>query len=319
MSSQGCVGIVERALTSAWGFDVRAVKPWTGGNRLFVYEAETDGGRLFVKAAPCASDGLRDMVNGARVQTWLNANGFPANEVLATTTRDLHAQAEGYVIFAEPWIRPEPVEWTPGRWEEFGRVVGRLHSLPVPRELARCPSRMEPRRCLERVRTNLREFATRVPSEYRSLMASALEVAHGLDDLGSAPRSLIHSDLACGNVMRAHDDRLLLVDFYGAGVGPPVVDLAEVTTYLCRGPSASGPLMEESAIAFYAGYAAHRRLTGDEIRLFPAAHLFHQVYYLDDSLSRGDYDFLRRMSARLGRWNGGVLEKLAEIATGPLG
>jgi Ser/Thr protein kinase RdoA (MazF antagonist) len=114
--------------------------------------------------------------------------------------------------------------------------------------------------------------------------------------------------------MRGADDRLLLVDLYGAGVGPPIVDLAEVTTYLCRGPSASGPLMAEAARAFYTGYATHRRLTSEEIRLLPAAHLFHQVYYLADSLSRGDHDFLRRMSARLNNWNAGVLDTLAEIA-----
>jgi hypothetical protein len=148
MDSRSISGIIERALRSAWGLDVHAVRPWAGGSRPWLYEAETSRGRL-------------------------HANGLPVNDVLATTAGKLYAEAGGHVVFVEPWIRPEPVEWTRERWEEFGGTVGRLHSLPVPAELQGCPSRMEPLRSLESVRTSLRESEVQVPPEYRALMESA--------------------------------------------------------------------------------------------------------------------------------------------------
>lgn len=88
----------------------------------------------------------------------------------------------------------------------------------------------------------------------------------------------------------------------------------QVPFCLCRGPSASGPLREEEGRAFYEGYAEHRRLTADEIGLFDQVHFYHQLYYLANSPGRGDYDFIRRMRARLRNWNGGVLGQIIKIA-----
>ncbi len=56
------------------------------------------------------------------------------------------------------------------------------------------------------------------------------------------------------------------------------------------------------------------RVESDRGPLFVKAHFYHQLYYLANSLGRGDYDFIRRMGARLRNWNGGVLEQLIKIA-----
>ena len=94
------------------------------------------------------------------------------------------------------------------------------------------------------------------------------------------------------------------------------MDLVEVTTKLCGGPSASGPLNEEATYSFYRGYRTHRCLSDLEIASFLDAHLFHQLYFLVDSLRRGDFDYLRRMEARLGNWRKDAFDTLAEAASG---
>ena len=138
--------------------------------------------------------------------------------------------------------------------------------------------------------------------------------AQALGYLDSLPRTIVHSDINWGNIVR-NRGQLILIDLEGAGVAPAVMDLVEVTTNLCAGPSGSGPLDEEAAEAFYRGYRMNRVLAPEEVESLPDAHLFHQVYFLADSLERGDFDFLSRMGARLANWEKGAYEKLIDAAS----
>ena len=310
---QSMDAIARRALLDSWGLALLSLRCVAGEEGRQCFRAATDHGHFFVKVQENLGEYFDDIVHGLRVQQYVREQGLPTNDVVRTTSGELCAVVDDHGIVVEPWVQSEPNEPTSRHWEEFGRIVGQLHSLPVSDELAACPSKMDPRRNLERLRSNLSQFTEHIPREYRASLERFIEFADQLDDLPEAPRSLIHSDLAWSNVVMARNGQLLLVDFEGAGFGPAVVDLVEVTTYLCRGPSASGPLMEDAARAFYRGYREHRALCTVEIELLERAHLFHQLYYLENSLTRGDYDFLRRMSARLDNWQGGVLSQLAEV------
>lgn len=308
--------IVRRALPDSWGLALLSLSCVAGEEGRQCFQAATDHGQLFVKVQEDLGEYFDDIVRGLRVQQYVREQGLPTNDVLPTSSGDLYAVVDDHGIVVEPWVHNDPIEPTSRLWEEFGRIVGQLHALPVCDELAACPSKMDPRRNLQRIRDTLRRFTGRMPQEYRASLERFCEAAGQLDDLPEAPRSLIHSDLAWSNVVMAQNGQLLLVDFEGAGFGPPVVDLVEVTTYLCQGPSASGPLMEDAARAFYCGYREHRTMGAIEIGLLERAHLFHQLYYLENSLTRGDYDFIHRMSARLDNWHGGVLSRLREIVFG---
>ncbi|GEM_PF-2658064 len=307
---------LRKVLHERWGCRIGVIHPVEEEEGKRFYKAESDRGPLFVKAHEDREGVLGDVLQGLEVQVYAGRQGIPTVPPLPTTDGGLYARLQGYGVVVAPWIERREVERDPLQWREFGRIVGRLHALDVPDGFATRLARLEPRRTLEAVRDQFAQRRDRVPGEYRAQLDALWKTAERLDNFPSAPRCLIHTDLAWGNVLRAFDGRLLLVDFEGAGVGPAVVDLVEVTTYLCRGPSASGPLRADAARAFYEGYAEHRRLTSNEVDLFPQAHFYHQLYYLANSLGRGDYDFIRRMKARLRNWNGGVLEQFAEIAMG---
>ncbi|MBT4498860.1 MAG: phosphotransferase [Gemmatimonadetes bacterium] len=139
-----------------------------------------------------------------------------------------------------------------------------------------------------------------------------------LDGFPALPRVLVHSDITWGNVPRSQDGPLVLIDLEGAGIGPAVMDLVEVTTKLCLGPSASGPLQTEATMAFYAGYREHRLLSSEEVMTFSDAHFFHQFFYLVNSLQREDFGFIDRMEARLANWENGILNRLTSAAHGIL-
>jgi Ser/Thr protein kinase RdoA (MazF antagonist) len=304
---------LQKALYERWGCRIGAVGLVEEEEGRQCCRVESDRGPLFVKVYEDREGVLDDVLQGLEAQVYAGGQGIPTVLPLLTTDGGLYARLQGYGVVVAPWVERREVERDPSTWREFGRIVGRLHALDAPDKLKNRPARMEPRRTLEAVRGQVRQRRDQVPGEYQARLDAFSKTAGRLDDFPSAPRCLIHTDLAWGNLLQTADGCLLLVDFEGAGVGPAVVDLVEVTTYLCRGPSASGPLQADAARAFYEGYAEHRRLTADEIDLFPQAHFYHQFYYLANSLGRGDYDFIRRMQARLDNWNGGVLDQLAEI------
>ena len=306
---------LRKVLRERWGCRIGLVHPVEEGEGRRCYRVESDRGPLFVKAYEDRETVLDDVLQGLEVQVYADGRGIPTNPPLPTAAGGLCARLQGYGVVVAPWIERREVERNPSQWRAFGRIVGRLHALDVPDRLQHRPARMEPRRALEGVRDRVRQHGVRAPEEYQLQLDAFWKIAEPLDDFASAPRCLIHTDLAWGNLLWTADGHPLLTDFEGAGAGPAVVDLAEVTTYLCRGPSASGPLQTDAARAFYEGYAEHRRLTSDEIGLFPQAHVYHQLSYLANALSRGDYDFIRRMQARLYNWNGGVLDRLVRIAT----
>lgn len=199
----------------------------------------------------------------------------------------------------------------------LGQLVASLHALPIPEQLKACWSRLEPRRTLDRVRDDVFQLRSDVPSPYRALLEEFCERAARLDDFRSVPRGIIHSDLAWSNLVEIGEESVGLIDFEGAGVGPPVVDLVEVTTYLVAGPSGSGPLLLEHARAFYEGYRSRRQLTAEELAAFTPEHLYHQLYHLANALERDDYDFIDRMKTRLASWEAGVLDQIITIASGP--
>jgi len=89
----------------------------------------------------------------------------------------------------------------------------------------------------------------------------------------------------------------------------------EVTTKLCTGYSASGPIDTEATYSYYRGYKKYRTLSVAEIDSFPDAHFFQELYYLADSLERGDFDYIGRMEDRLSNWRNGAFETLADAAS----
>jgi thiamine kinase-like enzyme len=65
-----------------------------------------------------------------------------------------------------------------------------------------------------------------VPAGYTELLAVAAQIAAVL---ALARRCPCHNDLLAGNIIRAHDDRIMIVDWEYAGMGDPRFDLGNVS------------------------------------------------------------------------------------------
>jgi len=278
------------------------------------FRAETNFGTLFVKVQEVPEGVDDDILSGLKIQSFASENGIRTSEILKGKKGLGYAEANGYCVTVERWAEQEDLQLGPSTWEELGILCGRLHSLPVPAELKGFVSRLDPLRTLADVRACIAQYGDTVPEEFRPQVQEYLAKAESLGHLDELPRTIIHSDITWGNVVRNRGE-LILIDLEGAGVAPAVMDLVEVTTKLCEGPSASGPLNTEATYSFYRGYRKHRTLSVVEIDSFPDAHLFHQLYFLADSLEGGDIDYIRRMGARLSNWRKGAFETLADAAS----
>ena len=105
MNEAQMVSVVGRTLHGMWSLNVRAVRPWARENELRTYQAEPNRGRLFVKSVRHQGDDVANLVRDTLVQDWLHANGLPGNDVLATATGDLYAEAHGYGILETSFPR----------------------------------------------------------------------------------------------------------------------------------------------------------------------------------------------------------------------
>lgn len=307
--------LVRQALRDSWHYSISSLCCIQEEDGRRCYKALSNHGVLFVKIQKQQGEFLDDIVQGLQVQAYVSKKGILTNNVLPTIKGELYVKSQGYGIIVEPWVEKQTFGIDLWQLRKFGETVGHLHSLIIPKELKTCLSKLEPQRTLNTIRQRVYQCRDQVPKNYQSVLDAFCKTAEQLDDFPSITRSIIHTDLAWGNVVRMLDDNILLVDFEGAGIGPAIIDLVEVTTYLVKGPSASGPLMKDQAKEFYDGYKTQRRLSSEEIALFHRAHFYHQLYYLANSLGRGDYDFIRRMEARLQSWNEAVIDQLVEIAS----
>ncbi len=278
------------------------------------FQVKSNLGSLFVKVQE-APDGVNeDILLGLRIQSSLTQNGIRTSEILKGKNGLGYAEAGGCCVTVEIWADQEDLQPGASTWEELGILCGRLHALPVPSRLKDLVSRLDPLRTLDEVRACIARHRDKVPDEFRHQVQKHLIEAEALSYLEELPRTIVHSDLTWGNVVR-HNGELILIDLEGAGVAPAILDLVEVTTKLCKGPSASGPIRTDSTCAFYRGYRTRRTLTDVEVESLPDAHLFHQLYFLANALERGDLDYINRMEARLSNWRGGAFGILVNAAS----
>ena len=307
--------LIRRALEAFWEARADGLECVAAEDERRCYRVVSDGRVLSVKVHPLG-EFFDDIVQGLRVQRDAAERGIRTNPALPSARGELSEEIDGYGVVVQPWIEGEPFSSHPERMRALGEAVGSLHALTVPGHLEPLSARLEPRRTLDAIRDEVLRRKGGAPARHRPSLERFWQRAGQLDALPSVPRAIIHTDLAWSNAIGIDDGRIALIDFEGAGIGPPVVDLVEVTTYLTLGPSGSGPLVTEWTQAFYEGYRRRRLLLAEELAAFPKAHFFHQLFHLANALERGDYGFIERMEARLESWDGGVLAQLVAIAAG---
>lgn len=272
---------------------------------------ETQGRQCILKIYQETHRDLEHITQGLELQSYAAVCGLATSEILPTRTGQMFCRTSDAVASLEVALNSRTDEISITDWRDFGRVVAQLHALPVPPNIK--PSRLEPEATKSASIDAIQRNARSLSRASRYIVDALIDRITRVDPTKKCDRVLIHSDLCWANVIRTIGGGLSVIDFEGGGTAPAVMDLAEVTTQLCTGPSGSGPLNIPAANAFFGGYCADRAEVDIDIDLLTYAHAFHELYFLADALVRGDHSFVERMDRRLRTWDDGILADLDAI------
>jgi thiamine kinase-like enzyme len=105
--------------------------------------------------------------------------------------------------------------------EEIARALRSFHDAPV-----RLPADFWVPDLLEAYAARVHERGVQLPSDYGRAAAVAARIA---EVLALGERRPCHNDLLSSNIIRAHDGRILIVDWEYAGMGHPYFDLGNLS------------------------------------------------------------------------------------------
>jgi Phosphotransferase enzyme family len=210
-----------------------------------------------------------EAVNGdAEVLRYVASHEFPAERCAAA---EPVSALDGRSVLVTEWAAPVPGRQrrdairAAGGLGRLGALLGRLHSLPLARDEAAARPGGAWHHLADGLPGAEIEAASRMLADAGHLFtggerdayeALRAEVA-ALDPAGGLPEALTHPDFVLANVV-ATPDRMLLVDWAGAGRGPRIWSLA----FLLCAEGAKDPRRVDVVLA---GYRRHVTLTGDEL------------------------------------------------------
>ena len=296
-------------IIDAW--DLGDVTVAASADREDWHRVEAQGRQYILKIYREAHRDLEHIGQGLEMQSYVATSGLATSELVSTHTGQTFWRTPDMIASMEVALSPRSDGVSESDWCELGRTVAQLHSLPVPAHIK--PSRLEPQTATARSIDSIERNAGGLSRSSRAVVGALIDRVSRGNPTNGCYRVLIHSDLCWANIVRTNARGLALIDFEGGGSGPAVMDLPEITTQLCTGPSGSGPLNVPAAIAFFGTYCDCRTVEDMDADLLAYSHAIHELYFLADALSRGDHSFVARMDRRLQTWNDGVLEELGAI------
>ncbi|HEX2915435.1 MAG TPA: phosphotransferase [Chloroflexia bacterium] len=188
-----------------------------------------DGAALTVRLCPIYVSEEK-VLSDTGALLFLNNAGFPAPHLRLTLQGErVFLWQPGSWGYAHDFIEGQHPQLEPSTLTELGHLLGRLHSLASKPE--DYPVRV---RWLDDLPHAIRR--AELSSENPDWGKKAAEVAASLKDLpdlSNLPLGLIHTDVHEGNLLRAPDGKLYMLDWEDAGLGEALFDLALVLGWNC--------------------------------------------------------------------------------------
>jgi Ser/Thr protein kinase RdoA (MazF antagonist) len=218
----------------------------------------------------------------AEVLAFLENEKYPAPRIRLTQDGHRTAEWKGWQALMTSFVPGSPPDYSTRALGLLGTALGRLHSLTpvrarcgVPLRLARLQPSIQIRRAIER----LRMAWGAIPPAMHGAYSTVLFALEAMGDLQQLPQSVIHTDCYPGNAVHTSPNRVVLLNWSDAGIGPSLVDLGysllTCDTALPWAPELGPDSDRISAIC--RGYARHRAISpleldalGDATRCVPA-------------------------------------------------
>jgi len=282
------IDLVARLIADQYGARPSAISDlqnyvfdWRG-----IYRADHADGSAWVVRIMNRVEAAIGFAGTARLLDWLQAQGYMAPRAVATKDGAHVGHAEGWWTLATTFVPGHLSEPMPEHLRAIGAALGRLHQLPLPGadDATQLPDSRWPRGTIGMLRRQLEGSAARWPAELRSIVDRLLGTFDRLAEVEALPTCLIHGDCWPLNAVLTPTQKLVLIDWDGAGYGPPVLDLGKLL--LAAHYDLSRPLEvfpnRAWVAAIFEGYTVMRPLSAQERRLLPAAVPFWLAFSAAD-------------------------------------
>lgn len=205
------------------------------------------------------SIGANDMHFVATLTTALSADGLPVPAPVRDRSGASLFEAGGKPALLIPRVRGKaPVEPTPVQCRAIGNALGALHGTTSKLALAH-----DSHRGLDWVRGVGKALLPHLPETSRQLMEQGLiDLDRFVTTHPNLPRALIHGDLFRDNTLFEGDRLVAIIDFFSAGTGYLLFDLAVVANDWCLADERDHS--PEALQELLSGYAAIRPPTREE-------------------------------------------------------
>jgi Ser/Thr protein kinase RdoA (MazF antagonist) len=203
----------------------------------------------------------------------LEAQGYPAPRVVRARDGSAAVRIDRMTLVVTTFIEGRPVESeanTPESLYGIGRAIGRLHSLGL---LAVPTADFMSTERVVQAEARLLSIEGRLAPEARRRFDEIRQLLAATPSFEETPGCLIHNDCHPGNTILRPDGEIVLIDWDGAGLGHPALDLGflliTADTYTPDVPAVG--TSEERVHAIVDGYSAARLPDPRELQALEAA------------------------------------------------
>ncbi len=214
-----------------------------------VFRIDRDDGPSWVARVFPAERPLEGVEGDAAILGGLEQAGFPAERCAHAEPVSLH---EGRAVLVTEFVAAaEPLR--PGRtYGILGALLGRLHARPGPQlreggawhHLSFVGG---PRAEIDAAAALLEDALPRVGVRELALFDRLRDEVERSDDCEDLPHAFVHPDFVPANAIPTADDRLVIVDWAGAGRGPRLWSLG----FLLWAAGATSPKLIEPVVSRY--------------------------------------------------------------------
>ena len=214
------------------------------------------------------------------VLSFLESQNFPAPRVIRSLSGCGTTPFGEQSVLVTTFIDGAPAGFSPHILYGVGETLGRLHTLDIADAHCLPPAVMLPVTDTAIAREWLAGAEPRLLPGLRDRYEQLVGAIRDICSYDHLPQALIHNDCHPGNAITTAEGPIM-IDWHGAGLGPPVVDLGFLLISCEIAPSWAAPLAPnpDRIGAIVDGYARYRTPTVDELDWLPDAMRFRSLLY----------------------------------------
>jgi Ser/Thr protein kinase RdoA (MazF antagonist) len=225
------------------------------------------------------------LANSAATLSFLQQQGYPAPQVIQTTTGALISRQQDWSALMLTFVEGTMAQNTLENLASLATLLGQLHNLDAVKAVTAAPpvqgSRFQPGGRVADLLEQLEAIGQQVPADLRSLYDICLETLSPVNQWKNLPITLLHTDCWINNAIQLPSGSLVLVDWDGAGLGPAVLDLGYLLVACHIGLPEWPHLIpnKDRITTVMAGYCRQRRVTIEELDALLEAVRFSIIYH----------------------------------------